>query len=732
MQTDVDRRASGVLDRKNYSHRWMSSNYYDEWEETAKAYYCNRDPELDEKGKVDKTQTSIHMPDTFSYVRRTVARVTAQPPNIKFHAKDPDVEELISRTLMYQWDKAEIQLQQKPHVQQALLFGWSVRSWYWERNEYVRRKRIDPFDIAQNPETFQHIERSYGDQIQEHFGVRLEAIPPELMGEATKWLMENFGRGNLLRVAYMATSYEGPKCDLIHVGDCFPEPHFSSIQDSESFIVARRRNREWVKKTASWLNKEGYTSEANNMNRLLVDLPNGTNPLQGGTNTETTSFRTRMVEAEGRDRFYQDDKSGIGKDKTALWEIIEEYVPGENARMRWVCEQNMLWIGEIPLPYDLEGKIPFTDLKFIDNLQGGVGDSTVRILRGLQELHSRNACTRADLADALSRPLIGTDDEELYENGDTALKRGKGFRLILLRNGTTSLWTQPEQAAQASIASSLQDESAILRPWMMATGDNNLSMAANVDPRQAATATGSRIAAYNQDILTKDLNDMFNLCSLKPDAQMMYLLNRSELTEPIEFESSRYNRNYSVEQDPYRKMWKTVEPAMFQLDGEIVVETGSTLADDDEVKQQKAMGLMQMFKGAPNVNQDTLRDQVLVAMGEGKNLQKWAVPPQPPPMEPNKASVSLSMKMEDPTTPLELKLAVLKSAKIEIPPELLAALGAAPPPGAPMPSGVPVSPGVPELPPPPPGDIQPQPQGPPPEVPGALAAARGYNPMVPV
>lgn len=714
----------------------MDNSFYDEWVKTQQAYYCERDKQKDDKGKDDDTQTSLHMPDTFSYIRRTVARVTAQPPKINFKAKDRDIAEIISRKLMYDWDKAGIQRQQKVHVLQTLLFGWSVRAWWWEKQEYVRRKRIDPWKITENPQVFKHIEYTFGNQIVERYGAELGKLQPQVIPDVITWLMSMYGRGNMLRVAYMATAYEGPQCEVINVADCFPQPHFESIQKSEHFGVTRRRNRAWIEKTAKWMEDEGYADVANRMLQCLTINEKGTQPLYERTSNESSNLRVRLVEASGRDNFYRD--SNKGNESAAQWEIYEEYSPGENPTIRYVMEQGRHWIGEIPLPFDLDGKIPFTEAMFIDNIFGGVGDATARILRGLQELHSRNACTRLDLADTLARPYMMTDDEELYENAQTMLARGKGFKLLLLSPGR-NLNVLPEQAAQASMASTLNDESAIMRAWMGATGDNNMSMAANVDPQQNKTATGSRIAAYNQDILTKDLNEMFRMTSLEPDAEIMYLLNRSELTEPVEFDAGPYNRNYSLEQDPYREQWQQAEPAMFQIDGEIVVEAGSTLADDDEIKQQKAVNLMQMFRGAPNVNQDTLRDQVLISMGEGKNLSKWAAPPQPPQPEPNKASASMSIKAEDPSTPWDIKIAVLESAKVPVSPETkqrlmaqdaLAAAGAMPPalpdaPTAPGPSGPP-PPSTPGAAPPP---MPPMPASPQPEAMGAYAAAKGLNPQ---
>jgi len=741
MPEQVDKRAAEVLERKVTSHRYMEDNYYEQWVKTYQAYNCEREPEKDEKGKDDDTQTSMHMPDTFSYVRRTVARVTAQPPKINFKAKDPEIAELISRTLMYQWDKGETQRQQKLHVAQTAIFGWSVRAWWWEKNDYVRRKRIDPWTISTNPQTLAAIDKTYGQEIEEQFGAPLiapkensaGALPIEAHRDVVAYLMSTYkGRGNLLKVAYMATGYEGPQSEVIPVSDCFPEPHFTGVQKSQNFAVVRRRSAGWIKKTAKWMESEGYIEQANNLIKVIELLPHGTRPFGNRNGGESTDLRYRLMEVVGRGS----QEEWNNKHTSALWEIVEEYSPGEDPTMRMVVEENSHWIGEIPLPYDLEGKIPFTEAVFIDNLYGGVGDSTVRILRGLQELHSRNACLRTDLADTIARPYMITNDEELYEDAPSRLRRGKGFRLLLLNDGR-SLNVLPEQAAMAAVQSSLGDESSLQRAWMGATGDNNMSMAANVDPQQNRTATGSRIAAFNQDILTKDLNDMFGMSSLQPDAEMMYLLNRSELNEPIYFDAAPYNRNYSVESDPYRESWQKAEPLMFQIDGEIVVESGSTLADDDEIKQQRATNLFQMFRGAPNVNQDTLRDQVLIGMGEGKNLQKWAQPQQPPPPDPNKASTSLSIKGEDLTVPAGIKLAVLQSANVPVPPEVAQQwiaqtapmdqplVPSVSPPSAPEPAVA----GAPQPLPPAPPAAPIQMQGPPPE-PSAYAAAKGMPQQV--
>src|SRR5262245_15042769 len=101
-------KAGEASECKRESERWMAANFYEEWLQASKAFYCERDPELDDNGKPDTTQTSLGMPDTFANVQRTVARITAQIPDIRFHAKDEAIAELISRTLMWNWDRGKV------------------------------------------------------------------------------------------------------------------------------------------------------------------------------------------------------------------------------------------------------------------------------------------------------------------------------------------------------------------------------------------------------------------------------------------------------------------------------------------------------------------------------------------------------------------------------------------------------------------------------------------------
>lgn len=624
---DANRSKAGeAAECKRESQRWMESNFYGEWEEVHKSYACERDPEKDDNGQPDNTQTSLGMPDTFSHVQRTVARITAQPPDISFHAKDPLIAELIGRTLMWNWDSAEVQRQQKRHARQACMFGWSVRPWWWCREEYTRRKRVDP--LQADDQTISLLLDQYTGISPKLFAM----LPPFAQKLALAKLAAKYGKGGLVPVQYLYRGYQGPKCDFLFAGDCYPEPHFQSIQTSGYFIVERLRSREWVEDMA-----RDIPEFQGGLHAYLAARPNGSERRFFG-DRESVHLRSRLEASIGR----TGDEESTASRASRKWIFTEMWMPGKDCRLRLVGEDDF-YVGEIPCPYDLEGQVPFTELVLIDDLLQGIGNSTARILRGLQQLHDRQVCQRVDLIYNVLRPLLGTSNYELYNNPGL-VKRGKGFRIVKMRS-PGDMWMQGEQAALAAAAAGLNDESGIMRMWQMASGDSNLSMAANVDPAQNRTATGAKIAAVNQDILTKDLNDMFLWSGLNADARMMYMLNRSEMTDPVEIEAGRYYRKYGAE-DPVQEAWVKVEPAMFQLDGEIVVESGSTLADDDESRVAQAQALFAMFAGNPTVNQEKLRDTVLIAHGKGRELQQWAAPPPAPEPPDFKGSASLAVKWE--------------------------------------------------------------------------------------
>jgi hypothetical protein len=146
-------------------------------------------------------------------------------------------------------------------------------------------------------------------------------------------------------------------------------------------------------------------------------------------------------------------------------------------------------------------------------------------------------------------------------------------------------------------------------------------------------------------VLTKDLVDMYHF-SINADCKMMYLLNRSEMADPVPIDAARYERNYNPNSDIRKQEWITAEPIHFQVDGELIVELGSTLADDDEANVAKATNLFQMLYGNPLVNQETITKDLIIAHGKGSRLAEYLQPQQDPGPPPIKAAMSVSVDME--------------------------------------------------------------------------------------
>lgn len=637
-QTAEHRKAGDITGMKDSSRNWMSTNFYSEWEQVYKAYKCERDPERDpnDKSKIDETQTSIGMPDTWAITRRKVARLTAQIPNLRYRGDDKARAQNIGWKLMRDWDVGGVQRHQPRHLTQGLLFGWSVRPWSWDQIIYPRKKWVDPY--SENEEDVGLVRDQYKEDLGKYAAENPDMDESGHMG----LLLGEKGRPSeppTLQVQYDWKKYEGPKTDFLFVGDCFPEPNFQTLQSSCWFIVQRWRDKSWIKRTA-----KRFPEFAAGFEELLQRYPKGNNRNQSG-NTDQ-EFRRSLFGAIGKsfdDQTDNTEQGGYG----GQWLITECHYPGANAKLAMVGE-DAVWIGEMPYPYDLEGKIAFSELVLIDDLLTGIGDSDARIIRGLQKLHDRQTNVRWDLIYNVLRPFVTTTSQELYDNPDL-IKRGKGFRLLPPVNGPGEYNIIGEQAAIASAAAGLQDDGHIQALIQMATGENNTSMMANADPQQGRTATGARLMAFNQDVLTKALNDAFTNTAIKADAEIMYLLNRSEMTKAERFDAAPYMRGQNAQEKMPEQNMIEVSLLDFQGDGEVVPEAGSTLADDDQGKVEKATYLYSLAAANPNLfNLEKARDEVLIAYGKGRELHEWAAPPPqpPPPPQPDPPKMSVSVKFE--------------------------------------------------------------------------------------
>lgn len=624
-RTDI---AQEVMARKKRSYDWLQSNFYGEWEEAYRNYKCEKAPYLIEETKEqDLERYAMCLPDTLIAVRRFVARVTAQIPQISYRADDTTFSRPVSRTLMWQWDVGNMQPIFKRNVLQASLFGWSVIGFHWEIEEYMRRRRVQLMRENLPESDIRDVAEFY-------------SLPPQqLLNPAFRAaLVAAHGKGSTsVPIERLYQAYQGPRAGFLFVGDCFPEPDFESIQSSSWFIVERRRGTEYLDRLAKYFpeTREGVA-------QLYKQYENGTEANKALGSSSGSSFRERLRTAINKVSGQSRTTTRAENDSARLWTITEEHSPGRHGRLRLIGENDVV-VADIPYPYSLDGKIAFSETQYIPDILTGIGDSTPRLIRKLHDGHNRMFENRMNLVDRITRPLITTNDKRLFNNPNL-LKRGKGFRLVLV-DRPDSFQYAPEQAAIAAAASTMGQDADVQRAIQVATGESNLSMMAGVDPQQARTATGSRIMQSNLDVLSKSDMTSVTDSGIKGTVDIMFLLNASEMSDAVNFDPKKYDARWAYQAE---EKWLKAHPYMFQGDGTLTVEAGSTLADDDEANVSRAHTMWDLANQRPDkLNVDTAAEQIVIAMGERARLDKWIVPPAPPPPpEPPKRSISVGIKFE--------------------------------------------------------------------------------------
>jgi len=678
--------AMKAVSKFDRSRGWMQSNFWGQWEQVLRQYYCEPPEVLDPNGvganrtstdtsryhglfgadgrMIDETvpqergdAVNLYVPDQWSLVRRKTARVTAQVPNLRMTSTDFVRANRVSRTLMWQWDNMGRNREEKKHTACAFLFGWSVKAWYWERNTFKLTSKIDP--LRADDQQWERLMRVYGGELNQ-VAMRLvleadgqEVDPMVIRQDQAAYLLDRYGVGRFVRLREEKLGYVGPKFDHLFLPCLYPQPDFTNIQDSAWFAVVRRRDQGWFENLkAAYADNEEAKLNVDQIDALLTDLKHGSknNEFIG---KDGGNLLEKMASAVKR-TVQQDGQGGYSDDDDAQWSVLEIHHKGkngENATVEYVPE-GKYYLGRLPYTFDLEnGNKAFTEKVFVDSFLGGVGDSASRVIRKLVEQHGRETSLRHELAKDVLRPYVQTDDQNLIDEPERISRGPYGIRLIHVQGNLKPVM---EPHAHAAIMTGLQNDQSIMRNIQYAVGESNLSAMSNVDPQQARTATGARIMAFNQDTLTKEELAMNNE-SLKADAEMMRQLCRSELGDELTLDLSPYARAVADQQtDPNAPpptdigMVGTlvkVTPEDFQIDGNIQPEVNSTLADDDELNVHKSQVLFSMVMQAPQLfNPARARDTVLIALGEGSRLAEWMPPPPtgPVPPEPAQARVNLN------------------------------------------------------------------------------------------
>lgn len=630
-----------VRARYQQSQEWMVSNFYSQWEQTWKNYKCEKDPYLYEimpgKKVVDEDRTAVCLPDTLIAVRRMVARATAQTPMISYRGDDIESARVVSRSLMHAWDSTGMNRQWRRNVLQTAIFGWSVMGFSWEVNKFERTRRA--FLGRPLPEAdARFISGTFG----------LDPTNPDQM----KALSDHLG-SQYVKIKRPYVSYIGPRGYLLSVGDCFPQRDFESLQASEYFIVERRRSKQFLDDIAV---KDPRFRDG--ISRLYQKHPNGTSSRTNtGTSGDVRHFRDRMRSALNRTTEGAGSATKIDKDPAKEWTILEMHCPGRFPRLVWVGESDTL-ICDIEYPMSLDGKIAFAESVYIEDLLSGVGDSSARLMRPLQKARNEMFEDRHNLIRKILRPLIGVRSKRIFDNPDL-IKRIKGMMMVKME-GPQDFWVHSDGPAMAAASNGLAEDSSIARSLQMIPGENNMSQGANVDPAQNKTATGARIMNANLDVLSKSDISTLTDSGARSIAEIMFLMYASEMSDEDEwrFDATSYDQRWK---DKAENKFVVARPYHYQGEGEVTIEAGSMLADDDESKVIRAKNLYEVATANPDVlRKEKAIELVLTVYGE-KNTEEWFREPQPPPPPPP-PSANMNVQVKYEALPEDVQRKVLETA----------------------------------------------------------------------
>src|SRR5262245_13315843 len=110
--TPVPETVSEVIDRRNESRKYMQQNYWDEWETVYRYSKCLAPKIMRKNNKgeeeEDTSRTNVCMPETSLSIRRSVARLTANHPQINYTSPsgNEQVEQKLTGWAYQQFDKS--------------------------------------------------------------------------------------------------------------------------------------------------------------------------------------------------------------------------------------------------------------------------------------------------------------------------------------------------------------------------------------------------------------------------------------------------------------------------------------------------------------------------------------------------------------------------------------------------------------------------------------------------
>jgi hypothetical protein len=661
---------SDILERRRVSFSWFNENYYGEFAEVYRAAKCKTEPiMIEQNGKKveDTSRTNVAMPDLATMIRRNTARMTANPPNIRFrvsgdNSDDPqdDQKEMLADRLnawsYYQFDRSGEAKEHRRHVQQEETFGWSVTKLFEDKIESVRSYRYDRSKITSraklmelegnDPETIERAVEAFGDE-----------MPPE---EISRSIMQE---GDEIKSKVPVTKYEGPVLKTIFIGDLFPEPGFVSLDKSGWIVEDYLETDVWLE---DMLDRKYEDPDTGQM--VQVFDPKACDELI------ESGVRDGALTLEGRSRLRDQLRTAVGQsDPHTLQYSTTKLVPGKRFLISechetvdgypwiyWVGNESVL-LGCQPYPWDLYGKWQYTEFCGLPDFVNGIGDSTPRLGRFLHKLHNVGFGQRTDLIRNILRRLVmvrrGADIK------DEATERS------LLRMVEVKDFSDIKEFEEVDVpASAWTSEEQLLRMLnMLEPSLGTVDPGSGGQPMAGKTATTSVLAQRAVDLLTQSKLDELDLYLKEVNQKKLWMLQQT-MQKAVEIPGS-YSRTEALSQRYGKTSKISIDPYEIQEDIEVEPEAGSTLSQDDELRRLAAQQMAELAARDPLTwnAREVNKFYASTIRGAG-DVNRFLNPPPtaPPPPPPPKVTVSFTQKVED--LPPATQQAILGAA-LGLPPD---------------------------------------------------------------
>jgi hypothetical protein len=633
LTSDVNR----VVERYKESAKWYNENYYAEFEQIHLASKCKTKPIVykNAQGKEieDKTRTNVAMPDIAALIHRNTARMTSNPPSMRFICRDnADLAERLSAWAYYQYDRSGESKVQRLHVKQAETFGISYTKLFWDKVVITRPVRFQRDKVTDRNAYLeeQGVSQEQIDQI-------IQQLGPQMQPEEIAQSILEYGPEMIRHIP--TKRYEGPVVRFVFVGDLFCEPGFKSLNDSAWVIEKYIETDRWLDMMAEQTYTDPHSGgeipifDAAAVKELKAMDPE---PKRQSSQTDAYDLRTRLRQSLNisEPRIAKNLVRGKRFDVLECHEMRED---GKNW-ITWIANESVK-LGEMPYIHDLGGRYYYTEYVPMPDLIFGIGDSTPRLGRFLYQLHNITVNQRTDLVNNLLRRVVfrrhGADIP------DEAVERSL-FRIFDVKDPQDfQVQTEPDVPASA-----WESEAAIMRQMALLDGVlNNVEAGTSVNPQAGKTATTAVLQQRAVDAMTSAKLSQLNEY-LKEVNEKKLIMLQQQLQETLQL-PMHYAKSEGMTQRYGKAAAIPIDPYEIQEEIEVEPEAGSTLSVDDEFRRMAGVQLYQLAESDPSVWNKFECAKYLASTIKGADASKLVLQPQPPPPQPPKGTISLAIKFAE-------------------------------------------------------------------------------------